>query len=426
MQVELIAASDRQGGAGIAAFRLLQGLKAIGFDSAGLAVCKKFSADPDVFPSTSRGCEPYARLLPYLDPLPKLLYPRRHRDAWSCNLLPSPSLGKRLASADVVNLHWVGAGTLSIPAIGRLTKPIVWTLHDSWPFTGGCHIPYDCTRYTQECGACPQLRSTKAHDLSRVIWNRKSQSWRQLPMTVVAPSRWMASAARASSLFGSLPIEVIPNGLDVSVFDVADKLEARRRLGLPESSRLILFSAMGGNRNWNKGADLLHASLQRLRQARCYDDLVLLTVGSQAPLGRNSFPFPCIDLGRVDDENRQRWVYAAADITAVPSRSESLGYVAMESMACGTPCVAFATGGVLDVIDPGENGCLCPPYSVEAYAEALAQLLNDEERRRCFGENARKKVVARFALETVAEQYARLFLRVGSRISGGAVSVEAS
>lgn len=416
MQVEIIAASDQQGGAGIAASRLLQGLKAIGFDAARLVVRRKFSTDSDVFPTTSRGSELYARLLPYFDPLPKLFYPKRHRDAWSCNLLPTPSLGKRLALAEVVNLHWVGAGTLSIPAIGRLTKPIVWTLHDSWPFTGGCHIPYDCTRYARQCGNCPQLRSGRERDLSRVIWTRKSLAWRNLPMTIVAPSRWMASAVGASSLFGHLPIEVIPNGLDVSVFDVADKQEARHHLGLPESQRLILFSAMGGMKNWNKGGDLLQASLQRIKDLKSCGDFILVTVGCQNFSQRGNFPLRSIDLGRVDDERRQRLIYAAADVTVIPSRSESLGYVAMESMACGTPCIGFSSGGLLDLIDSGENGYLCPPFSIEAFADGLVWLLSEETHRRRLGANARKKIVSQFTQELVAQKYANVFERVSHAV----------
>ena len=414
MQVKLISASDMHGGANIAAFRLLQGLKALGHE-AELVVSKKFSEDPAVTSRSAFFCNLYANILPYIDPLPKLMYPKRHRDAWSCNFLPNPCfLEEMFASADVVNLHWVGGGTLPIQTIGRLNRPIVWTLHDSWPFTGGCHIPYDCNRYERKCGNCPQLRSGRERDLSRIIWGKKFRSWQQLPLTVVAPSTWMASAARASSLFANYPVEIIPNGLNTEIFKPMERLAARRCLNLPAAPRIVLFSAMGGVNNWNKGADLLREGLRLLKEEQTKEEILLLLAGADTPPVPDYFPFPFVNLGRVDDDDKKRWMYAAADVTAVPSRSESLGYAAMESMACNTPCVAFDVGGLPDLINHKINGYLARPYATEGLCRGISWILADETRRLSLGRCAREKIVADFSLEQVVGRYLELYRQLAS------------
>lgn len=410
LNIKLVAASDLYGGSGLASYRLLQGLQSIGCPTKLFVQEKRSTGDYVVGP---RGpfCALFGKALPYLDPLPKLAYPKRHRDAWSCNLLPNPCFSKdTFKTADVVNLHWVGGGTLPIQAISHLGKPLIWTLHDSWPFTGGCHIPYDCTRYEDECGSCPQLRSGREYDLSRIIWNRKFRAWHSLAMTIVAPSKWLASTASASSLFRHLPIQIIPNGLDKTVFNVADKLEARHRLGLPDKPRLILFFAMGGVHNWNKGADLFRDCLNIIKETCFHDEFVVVTAGTPAPA--DYFPIPCINLGRMDDDRQKRWMYAAADVTAVPSRSESLGYVAMESMACGTPCVGFSVGGVPDLIDHQVNGYMVDPYSVKGFAEGILWLLADQQRLEKIRSSAREKVADHFCHIVVAKQYEELYAQV--------------
>ena len=227
-------------------------------------------------------------------------------------------------SADLLHLHWVCGGFLPISLLNRIPNPIIWTLHDSWPFTGGCHVPQDCHRYEMSCGACPQLGSSVEQDLSRKIWQEKYSKWKNLDMTIVAPSRWMASCASASSLLCNKRVEVIPNGLDMTVFSPMKKREARCLLGLPAEGRLLLFSAMGGFSSKEKGGDLLRGCLEKLSEEPG-DDFILLLTGSDKSPDIRSCPVPFINLGRLTDESKMRQVYSAADISLVPSRSESLG-----------------------------------------------------------------------------------------------------
>jgi glycosyltransferase involved in cell wall biosynthesis len=416
--VHMLSATDLYGGAGIAAYRLLEGLAKLGVN-AELFVQEKQSRHAAVFGPRSWCCKMLGRLNPFLDPLPKLVYTNRHRGAWSCGFLPNPCLPlSQLQDSDIVHLHWVGGGLLPIRDLRRLQRPIVWTLHDSWPFTGGCHIPYECERYQQMCGDCPQLRSRQERDLSRLTMRHKLGQWSDLEMTIVAPSRWMASLASVSTLFKDRPITMIPNGLNLETFAPFDKQEARKQLGLPHKARLILFSAFAGVANWNKGGDLLRDSLHCLPSGDNRQDIVLLLTGSSKAPPPAYFPVPVVNYGVVNEDAKKRLIYSAADITAVPSRSESLGYVVMESMACGTPCVSFAVGGVPDIIDHRENGYLAEALSCGDFAAGINWMFNDEALRTTMSINARQKIVANYGDTEIARQYAAVYRQAARRRCG--------
>ena len=167
----------------------------------------------------------------------------------------------------MINLHWINGGYLKIGTIAKFKKPIVWTLHDMWAFTGGCHYNVDCTNYTTSCGNCPQLHSHKETDLSRWIWKRKARAWQNLNLTIVTPSHWLAKCAASSSLLKNVRIEVIPNGLDTKQYKPIEKSLARSILGLPEDKQLILFGAMSATSDPRKGFNFLQSALQNLSQS---------------------------------------------------------------------------------------------------------------------------------------------------------------
>lgn len=415
MTVRSVSSTDISGGAGIAAFRLAQGLKTLGVDHQ-LVVQSQLSDDDFVAGPESTVCKVIGKLLPYLDPVPKLAYPRRHRGAWSCGFLPNPCLSvERLNVADIIHLHWINGGMLPLRMFCKISKPIIWTLHDSWPFTGGCHIPYECRGFEGRCGYCPQLKSQKERDLSRRIWERKSLVWSDLQMTIVVPSKWLASLASASSLFHNCSIEVIPNGLDVDFWSPMDKRDARRSLGLPEDARIFLFSAMGGFANWNKGGDVLRDCLDFLVRKGAIRNMLLVLCGTDKISDVDFFPVPTRNFGWVGNDEQKRALYAAADMTVAPSRSESLGYVVMESMACGTPCVGFSVGGVTDLIDHQLNGFLAKPLSAVNFAEGMAWVLSDATRYQEISVQARNKIVDQFCHVKVAKRYQDLYLEVLAR-----------
>ena len=179
----------------------------------------------------------------YYDMLPLKLYKNRQKSPFSvartginiCN-------NKYVREADLINLHWINGGFLSIKSIKKLSylhKPVVWTLHDMWPFTGGCHYSGGCVKYKENCGQCPILNSNKDRDLTRMIWEKKNKFYKNLNLTVVTCSNWLARCAKDSSLYHDLRIEVIPNSVDVNIFKPIKKEIARDILNLPQNKYLI-------------------------------------------------------------------------------------------------------------------------------------------------------------------------------------------
>jgi glycosyltransferase involved in cell wall biosynthesis len=204
-----------------------------------------------------------------------------HQHSISSEWLPD-----RLASRvqqinpDIINLHWTCKGFLKIETLAKFTQPIVWTLHDMWAFTGGCHYSESCDLYTKSCGSCPQLQSNREQDLSRWVWNRKAKSWKSLNLTIVSPSNWLAECARSSFLFQNNRVEVIPNGLDTQIYQPIERHLARARLKLPQDKLLILFGAMSSTSDRRKGFHLLQSALQKLGESDWRNQVELVVFGS--------------------------------------------------------------------------------------------------------------------------------------------------
>jgi glycosyltransferase involved in cell wall biosynthesis len=409
MKILFLNNADIEGGAARAATRLLSGLRDNGVD-AELLVQRKFGDSPHVTgPDTTFGkAMGFSR--PTLEQAIFGIAPRKLNGPFSPSFIPDRLPSKvSTFSPDIIHLHWV-ANMMRVQTLRRFNAPIVWTLHDSWPFTGGCYVPFDCTRYRESCGRCPVLGSSCDMDLSRWIWKRKHKAWQGLNLTIVAPSRWMGACAQASSLFCNTRIEVIPNGIDLNRFKPIDQRTAREILSLPQDKKLILFGAKDATKDRNKGFHLLVQALSELAGGSVLDDSIeLLVFGSSEPDQLHNFGFKSHYLGWLSDEVTLAILYSAADVFVFPSLQESLGYTAMEAMACGTPCVAFHQGGVPDLIEHQQNGFLAYPFEPVDLARGIAWILEDESRRKELSCNSRKKIENEYAIEKVAERYAHLY-----------------
>ena len=410
MKVLMLNTFDEIGGAARAAARLLQGVRGLGIDSRLLVQYQTGRAD-GVISHAGRLRQLARRLKTVLGTLPVRMSSKAPENNFSPAMLPDHLVPEVAAvNPDLIHLHWMGAGFLRVETLGKLKKPLVWTLHDSWPFTGGCHVPFECTRYQQNCGACPVLGSTRDADLSRSTWDRKAQAWQALNLTLVAPSRWLADCARSSSLFRDVRVEVIPNGLDTGLFRPRRKEASRRLLGLPQDKKIILFGAIRAASDPNKGFHLLLPALQSLgKQA---SELMALVFSSFDKEAMHDAGMPVVDLGRIQDDEKLSLIYSAADVFVVPSIQEAFCQTATEAMACGTPVVAFAATGLLDIVEHQKSGYLAKPYDSEDLAHGIAWVLADEERHQSLSLQARRKVEADFSVDKVAQRYARLYDRV--------------
>jgi glycosyltransferase involved in cell wall biosynthesis len=313
----------------------------------------------------------------------------------------------------VVNLHWI-AGFVDYQAFFAAVPqhtPVIWTLHDMNPFTGGCHYDHGCNRYTNGCGSCPQLGSTDAADLSHRIWQRKRKIFEQIEpgrLHIVTPSHWMAAMVKRSVLLGGRPVTIIPLGLDIDDFAPRPPSLARNVLGVPQNASVVLFAAESV-KNRRKGFMLLAQALAGLADLT---NLFMISLGRGKPAIDSQFPH--LHLGYIANDRLLSLVYSAADILVCPSLQENLAQTSLEALACGTPVVSFAVGGFPDMVRHGVSGLLVSPQDRAGLRAAIVHLLQDAAGRAELSANCRRIAVEEYSLEVTAQRYLALYQQLGT------------
>jgi glycosyltransferase involved in cell wall biosynthesis len=402
MKVLHVVGGGPEDGATRGALWLHRGLLACGVDSRVLTP-EAWTQDPMMVSATSgRFQRLVMRLRNRLDSLPTHFYPHRQRRIFSVGRF-GLNVGKHpsCAWADVVNLHWVNRGMIAVGGLPSIGKPLVWTLRDMWPLTGGCHYSLECARYTTGCGRCPQLGSRSANDLSAKM-SRSKRHFVPKDTVIVGISRWISECARASAALGHLDHRVISNIIDTEVFFPVAKAEARRRLGLPRDARIVLAGSLYA-KDFYKGFDLWQAAVAALR----HDGLLFAHVGRYLPdpgdpAGMRSF-------GLIRDDALLRDIYAAADVFVLPSRQEAFGKTGAEALACGTPVVAFDATGPRDIVEHRVTGYLARPFQAADLAAGIRWVLDDRERAARLSTAAAEAARRRFAATVAAIQYRDLY-----------------
>ena len=388
----LINKSDLQGGAALATYRIHQALRHANIESR-ILVDRSTSDDWTVTSPRSKIHKGWAIAKSSLTgKLIKPLFSTRN-----------PRRIQKL-DPDIVHLHWVAGEMLSIADIGRIHKPVVWTLHDMWAFCGAEHYTTDM-RWRAGYRRDNRPSHESGLDLNRWTWERKRRHW-QKPMHIVAPSRWLADCVRESALMRDWPVTVIPNAIDTDRWQPLDQGLARTLLGVPTDVPLLLFGAMGGGRDPRKGFDLLLEALSYLRGE--VKDLHLVIFGQMEPKDPPDLGFPIHYTGHLHDDLSLRTLYSAADVMVLPSRQDNLPNTGVEAQTCGTPVVAFNTGGLPDIVEHRHTGYLARAFEPEDLAQGIRWVIEkgDEAGLR---DNARARAVERFAYPTVAEQYQRVY-----------------
>lgn len=409
MTVLQLNRSDSHGGAARAAYRLHSALRELGTDSR-MIVQTSSTNDKYVYhpPEMIQPFYNYARS--GMSRLPLYLYPERDSEIFSPAWLPE-FRSRKISNhnPDITHLHWITRGYMQPKTITKFNTPVVWTLHDMWPFTGGCHYSKLCRKFEDSCGACPHLKSKNENDLSRSVWKRKRSTWESIDFTVVTPSKWLAAEARRSSLFSNKDVEVIPNGVDLDVFCPRDRSKGIEKFNLDPDTKYILTNNLTNieSDSPRKGGDLLFESLTKITSDK---DISLLLFGEDDHL-KAEYPLPITNLGRLS-ETELRLAYSTADVTAVPSRQDNLPNVAVESVASGTPCIGFDIGGIPEIITHKKTGYVADPFDTEELARGIEWIIADQSRLDKLSKNSRKVAERRFALSTVANQYIDLYNRL--------------
>lgn len=432
MKVFQLNFSDINGGAARAAYRIHHAVRAGGLDSTMLVSLAE-SGDWTVEGPGSPLGRAMARIRPHAGTGPRALLRTENPIIHSPAILPS-GWARRLngSDADVIHLHWVAGEMLSIREIGRLTKPVVWTLHDMWAFCGAEHYTDD---HRWRDGYQPDNRPghESGFDLNRWTWNRKRKYWRR-PMHIVTPSTWLADCVRESTLMRDWPVTVIANPLDTEHWRPLPQAMARELLGLPADVPLALFGALGGGRDPRKGFDLLLRAFEHLRESPQARGLELVVFGQLAPQSPPDLGFPIHYTGHLHDDLSLRVLYSAADVLVIPSRQDNLPNTGVEAQACGTPVVAFDIGGLPDIVAHQHTGYLAKAFDVADFAHGIGWVLEARSTSSSFRAvvqsrggagaaaknhigpaeldmriNARNRAVKQFAYLRVAEQYRAVY-----------------
>ncbi len=312
-------------------------------------------------------------------------------------------------TADLIHLHWISYMAdypnffTALPA----EKPIVWTLHDMNPFTGGCHFNSGCTRFRNGCGSCPQLNSPNPHDLSARSFETKRNALRKHNLHIVAPSQWMLDQAKRSPLWPQQTLfSKINYGINVRQFHPIDRILAKTQLGLDPAATVVGFGA-DNVANPRKGFASLKLAIDRC--ARTENGLHGLVFGNgQIKVDELAFE-KTTQLGFIDNVERQVLAYAACDFFVAPSLEDNQPQMIIEAMACGLPVIGFASGGIPEMIDDGIEGLLVDQGNVSGLAKAIEWLAVNRDSRELMGRRARMRAINHHDDEQQAKMYSRIY-----------------
>jgi len=471
MKILHVTNYDNLGGAGIAAYRLHTALRKAGVDSRML-VRTKGSEDPFVTEVgtgevrfadfTGQGDQPVRHSLgdggrsEISSPKAHSLWSKalssslavRGRgwlgtqvtrllgmNACSLNILPT-GLHKVLnaSDAEIIHLHWINNEMISIKEIAKIKKPIIWTLHDCWPLLGAEHhsdaneyfrsnvesgtLDVECTSHISHStfhipDPTSHISRPTTHAVFRAvnkyIFRMKQRAWKRLPVSFIAPSNWMAEQVRQSKLFADAPVKVIPNCLDLEVFQPLEPSECRQRFGLPQDKQLILFGAFDPM-DPNKGMDLMEQALLAMTEdVRAGMGVVVFGCKGNRKIAGLETHW----MGAVSSEETMTELYNTADVVCVPSRKETLPTVIAEALACGVPCVGFNIGGLPDMIGHKVNGWLAEPYDTEELAKGITWILTEDKcpATGCYAlsQMARAKAEGMFSSDAIAHRCVHLY-----------------
>jgi glycosyltransferase involved in cell wall biosynthesis len=404
MNVLHIVAGDINGGAARGAYWLHQGLRAIGVDSQVFTNSQDTHNDPSVITtSRSKKDKVISVLRSQADGSVANLYRRRQSGLFSTGLIGVDfSRSAEYKAADIVHLHWINGGFVNMKHLAKVDKPIVWTMRDMWPMTGGCHYTMGCDKYMQACGQCAHLGSNSERDLSRFVHNRKA---RLLPKSIklVGISEWLSDQARKSGLFRDFDVRTISNNVDCSEFFPLDKAIARQLLGLNTSKKIVLCGSTNANDPY-KGFGKYLEALDHLDP----EEYHLCFFGKLDTKIANALRFEYTSFGFLHDSISLRLVYSAADVFVAPSVMEAFGKTLTEAMACGTPVVCFDATGPKDIVTHQNDGFKATPFEPASMAEGI-RWVTHHDNYQGLRQRAIEKVQQQFDSLVIARQYQQLY-----------------
>lgn len=313
--------------------------------------------------------------------------------------------------ADVIHLHWVNQGLLSLDGIHKILrsgKPVVWTMHDMWPATAICHYTRGCENYRTACTRCPLLPPS-SQSLASQVWRRKQRILEKQSVTYVACSQWLEKEARQSALLQEQTVTSIPNAIDTRVFRPADQTEARAHFGIPANKQVILFVSQRVT-DERKGMGYFVEAIEKLvtRHPALRETTVVAIMGGHAEDVVDQLALPTFPLGYVSQSQAIVAAYSTADVFVLPSLEDNLPNTLMEAMACGVPCVGFKVGGIPEMIDHKKTGYLSEFRSADDLATGIHWVLEEADRTQ-LADQCLHKVARNYSQSSVSMKYLEVY-----------------
>lgn len=393
--------SDIDGGAARASYRLHKSLLENSIKSTMLVVSKS-SDDYTVIGPCNKISKFSYKLRSFLDNLPVRFFLKNMNTLFSANFLPSPKIVNLIneMNPDIVHLHWINGGMLSLNDLCKINAKIVWSLHDMWPFTDGYHYDYDYDCDNENLS----VNSKKKNILQKIFYLKKQKSYSRLNnLHIIGLSNWIYKCSKSSNLLERFPHYNLPNPIDINKFTKLNQAYSRKLFNLPLDKKLILFGAMNSTSDKRKGFKQLYGCLSELSHE--YELVIFGSSKPRVPLGFNQ---KVHYIGHLHDDESLVCIYNAADVMVVPSLQENLSNAIMESLSCGTPVVGFNIGGNSDMIDHKKNGYLAHPLNLQDLAFGINWVLTHEQPI-ILSKCARNKVYNNFRSDLVAEKYNQLY-----------------
>ncbi len=404
-----IVSGDLNGGAARGACWLHEGLLDLGVTSRIFTNSKStFGHEHVTTVAKSKKDKVFTLLRGQLDSLLTAFYPQKKKVIFSSGIF-GIDFTKTVdyKKADVIHLHWINGGFVNIKHINNVDKPIIWTMRDMWPMTGGCHVAaaLACEKYKTGCGHCVQLNSNSSYDLSSFILNRKKK---YLPkhIRLVGISRWLSSEARKSQIFKEFDVQTISNSISTVDFFPIDKELSRKILGINTTKKIILTGSTTAS-DFHKGFDKFKEAVGSLDKSKYF----LCFFGNLDESEAKMLGFEYKNFGYLNDNISLRLVYSCADVFISPSLMDAFGKTLAEAMSCGTPSVCFDATGPKDIVSHKVDGYKAIPFDSADLACGMDWVLNATNYEELC-QNARDKVVREFDSKVIAQQYIKLYQSV--------------
>jgi glycosyltransferase involved in cell wall biosynthesis len=402
IRVVHIIAGELNGGAARGSYWLHKGLIAQGIDSKIITNAKDDLSDPNIKSlSKSKPRRLLSLLIGQLDSVVLLMFPKRKQRIFSTGFFGLDFKSNEFfKEADIVHLHWVN-GIVKTNSLKRVNKPIVWSIRDMWPITGGCHYSLDCKKYISGCGSCPQLNGYFGLDFTKFTVKAKRKAFENVKP--IGISEWVTEETNRSSIFGHDRAVTIYNNVDFSTFFPIDKEVARDVLGIKTHKKIILIGSTN-IKDFYKGFSLFFESLEMLRK----DEYYLCAFGKPDINALESSGFEFMVLGFLNDDVALRLAYSSADVFVAPSIQEAFGKTLVESLACKTLVVCFDSTGPASIVEHKVNGYKAKPFEPEDLANGINWVVN-LDKYKDLSHSARDLALKKFDSAVIADQYIQLY-----------------